>query len=271
MLSPALLFWRRRLSASPLTGILPATDDTREHVLSPPSCCGSLVRKLLSAPGWRTSISIRTRAALFVTHLLEAGAGVRPWRRCSCCPSSPLQNREERWHEGNGHAGDGGQAQQPVFDLSEELSISRFISARSAQADMGNVADRNSGNARTRSVGIHGERGCAHQVGCDDVAPQQRLVAVTERIEEISIGHEQSSESKGEEIVRRVCHPQKQIPCGNDNKKDVGRSHSVAHSTSLLAASLWLSFPKGICFPQPSRASVLEAYNEGICSRRYTR
>jgi hypothetical protein len=114
-------------------------------------------------------------------------------------PDPRLQDGEEGGEEGDLDAGDGGEAEEAVFDLGDELEVGGFVGAGSAEGDAHEVARWEAGDGCAGGGGVGGEGGGGDEAGIDDVALVD--VAVAEEMEEVGGGH-------GEEAldVERLFH-----------------------------------------------------------------
>ena len=102
---------------------------------------------------------------------------------------STLQDLEQGWEEGELDAGDGGEAEEAVFDLGEQLGVGGFVGARGVEGDAGEVTRPEVWDGRAGGVGVGDEGRGADEVGVYDVAVGDGGVAVAEEIEEVRVGH----------------------------------------------------------------------------------
>ena len=100
---------------------------------------------------------------------------------------SGLEDWKEGWEEGEFDAGDGGEAEEAVFDLGEELGVGGVVGAGGAEGDAGEVARGEAGDGGAGCVGVGSEGGGGDEAGVDDVAVVG--VAVAEEVEEVGWGH----------------------------------------------------------------------------------
>jgi len=98
-----------------------------------------------------------------------------------------LEDGKEGGEEGELDAGDGGEAEEAVFDLGEELGVGGVVGAGGAEGDAREVAGGEAGDRSAGSVGVGGDGGGGDEAGVDDVAVVG--VAVAEEVEEVGWGH----------------------------------------------------------------------------------
>ena len=75
---------------------------------------------------------------------------------------SRLQDGEEGGEEGDFDPGDGGVAEETVFDLGDELEVGGFVGGGGAKGDAGEVADGEAGDGGAIKIwrgGVGGEGG----------------------------------------------------------------------------------------------------------------
>ncbi len=129
--------------------------------------------------------------------MCEFGAGFN-WVSC-CSPRVSagfsfagcglgLEDGEEGGEEGDLGSGDGGKAQEAVFDLGDELGVGGVIGGGGVEGDVCDIAEGETGNRSAGGFGIGGEVGGADEVGGDDVGAGGG-VAVAEEVEEVGVGH----------------------------------------------------------------------------------
>jgi hypothetical protein len=102
-----------------------------------------------------------------------------------------LQDGKQGWNEVEFDAGDGFEAEEAVFDLSEELGVDGFVGGGGVEGDVGDVTGGDAGDvgaAEVWGVGVGGEGGGADEAGGDDVAAVGE-VAVAEEEMEVEVGH----------------------------------------------------------------------------------
>ncbi len=99
-----------------------------------------------------------------------------------------LEDGEERGQEGEFYAGDGGEAEEAVFDLGEELGVGGFVVGGGVELDAGEVARGDAGDVVAGGFGIGQERGGADEAGVDEVAAGGGI-AVAEGLAEVEVGH----------------------------------------------------------------------------------
>ena len=86
-------------------------------------------------------------------------------------------------------AGDGGEAEQAIFDLGGELGVGGVVGCPGGvEGDGCDEARGKAGDGGAGGVGVGGEGGGADQAGGDDVGAGGG-VAVAEQMEEVGVGH----------------------------------------------------------------------------------
>ena len=90
--------------------------------------------------------------------------------------SCRLEDGEEGGEEGDLDAGDGGEAEEAIFDLGDELGVGGVVGGGSVEGDAGDEARGEAGDRGAGRVGIRGECGGADKAGGDDVALELRRV-----------------------------------------------------------------------------------------------
>ena len=110
---------------------------------------------------------------------------------CAACVKEALQgleDGEEGGEEVDFDSGDGGEAEETVFDLGGELGGGGFVGGGGVEGDVGDVARGEVGDVGAGGVGVGGEVGGADEVGVYDVGAGGG-VAVAEEVEEVGVGH----------------------------------------------------------------------------------
>jgi hypothetical protein len=99
-----------------------------------------------------------------------------------------LKDGEEGGQEVELDAGDGGEAEQAIFDLGGEVGVGGVVGGWSVKGDVGDVARGEAGDGGAGCVEVEGEGGGADEAGGDD-AGAGGGVAVAEEMEEFGVGH----------------------------------------------------------------------------------
>ncbi len=100
-----------------------------------------------------------------------------------------LEDGKEGGEEVDLDAGDGGMAEQAIFDLGGELDGGGLAGCGGVEGDGCDEAWGEAGDMGAGGVGVGGEGGGADEAGGDDVGAGGG-VAVAEEVEEFGVGHE---------------------------------------------------------------------------------
>ncbi len=104
-----------------------------------------------------------------------------------------LEDGEEGGEEFELDAGDGGEAEEAIFDLGGKLGGGGLVGGVGVECDGGEEARREVGEV---GVGVGGEGGGADEAGGDDIGAGGG-VAVAEEVKEVGVGH---GEERGETL-----------------------------------------------------------------------
>ena len=86
-----------------------------------------------------------------------------------CGHARILKDGEEGGEEGDLDAGDGGEAEQAIFDLGGELGVGGVVGDGGVEGDGGDVAWGEAGDVGAGGIEVGGEGGGADEAGGDDV------------------------------------------------------------------------------------------------------